>query len=375
MRSTTLLLCVFLLTACADAPADEMSANITAPTTTFASAEPNKVFAAEITTTSATTNLSSSTPTPQPTPPYPVSLPAMMIDETINGNNLMLEQVLARNNAYTRYQISYFANGYSLSGIMNIPTGDGPFPLLILNHGYIDPAIYINGRGLKREQDFFARSGFAVIHPDYRNHAFSDKDPHATTNFRLGYTKDVIGAVLAAQSSELPELSSVDTNRVGMLGHSMGGGITQSILVVRPELVDAAVLYAPVSSNAFENLEQYFLDDNGRSDRVQAIYDAHGSPWENPYFWKEISPRAYFERIVAPVQIHIGTNDDSTPPQWSIDIEAALSQIGKPMELNVYQNERHEFGPQWQTFMERSAKFFRDNLTTSSAENRAAASL
>jgi hypothetical protein len=29
---------------------------------------------------------------------------------------------------------------------------------VILNHGYIDPAIYTNGRGLKREQDYLARN-------------------------------------------------------------------------------------------------------------------------------------------------------------------------------------------------------------------------
>jgi uncharacterized protein len=59
---------------------------------------------------------------------------------------------------------------------MNIPIRKGKYPLVILNHGYIDPAVYTLGRGLKREQDFLARNGFAVLHTDYRNHAFSDDD-------------------------------------------------------------------------------------------------------------------------------------------------------------------------------------------------------
>lgn len=86
-----------------------------------------------------------------------------------------------------------------LSGIMNIPIGDGPFPLLVLNHGYIDIRYYTNGRGLKREQDYFARNGFAVIHPDYRNHAFSDKADEEPYDFRFGYVRDVITSVLAVQ--------------------------------------------------------------------------------------------------------------------------------------------------------------------------------
>jgi hypothetical protein len=33
---------------------------------------------------------------------------------------------------------------------MNIPKWEGDFPLLILNHGYLDTRVYTNGRGLKR---------------------------------------------------------------------------------------------------------------------------------------------------------------------------------------------------------------------------------
>lgn len=290
-------------------------------------------------------------------PPYWVSLQALM-EQEFTGSELKLEQVLAQNNVYTRYRISYQANGLSLSGIMNIPSGEGPFPLLILNHGYIDPAVYTNGRGLKREQDYMARNGFAVIHPDYRNHAFSDKDEDSNLKFRLGYTEDVIGAVLAAQNSDLPELSVVDTQNVGMLGHSMGGGITQNILVVRPDLVKAAVLYAPVSSSSLDNLEQYFLRNGERSDRVAELYENHGSPEENPTFWANISPKNFFDRVKAPVKIFIGTNDDSTPPQWSYDIRDQLESAGKDVNLVVYEGEYHEYGPKWGDFMEQSKVFF-----------------
>jgi dipeptidyl aminopeptidase/acylaminoacyl peptidase len=297
----------------------------------------------------------------EPKPPYWVSLQTL-INQDFTGSNLVLEQVLNQNAAYTRYRISYQANGLNLSGIMNIPTGDGPFPLLILNHGYIDPAIYTNGRGLKREQDYMARNGFAVIHPDYRNHAFSDKDEQSNLKFRLGYTEDVIGAVLAAQNSKLSQLATIDTKNVGMLGHSMGGGITQNILVVRPDLVKAAVLYAPVSSSAVDNLNQYYISRGERSDRVQELYQNHGSPQDNPEFWENISPKNFFHLVQSPVKIFIGTNDDSTPPQWSYDIKDQLESAGKQVELVVYEGERHEYGPKWGDFMKHSADFFTQYL-------------
>src|SRR3989344_6618078 len=178
-------------------------------------------------------------------PYHPVSLPALMAKEII-GSGFTIGQVLADNESYTSYYITYNSGDLKISGIMNRPKGPGPFPLLILNHGHIDTDIYTNGRGLKREQDYLARRGYVVLHPDYRNHADSDKDPDDEYSLRFSYTEDVINAVLAIKAADL---DFVDTKHVGMLGHSMGGGVTLNVLVIRPDLVDAAVLFAPVSAD------------------------------------------------------------------------------------------------------------------------------
>ena len=61
-----------------------------------------------------------------------------------------------------------------MSGVLIRPKGRGPFPAIVLNHGYIEPSIYVTGQGLAREQDALARAGFVVLHTDYRGHAASD---------------------------------------------------------------------------------------------------------------------------------------------------------------------------------------------------------
>jgi hypothetical protein len=71
-----------------------------------------------------------------------------MMTKKYNGGNLRLGRVLARNSAYTRYFVTYTSGALRISGIMNIPTGMGPYPALVLNHGHIDTDIYTNGRGL-----------------------------------------------------------------------------------------------------------------------------------------------------------------------------------------------------------------------------------
>lgn len=287
--------------------------------------------------------------------PHPVSLPALFEKELV-GSDFTVGRVLADNEAYTRYYITYKSNGLKISGIMNVPKGKGPFPLLILNHGYIDPKVYTNGRGLRREQDYLARRGYVVVHPDYRNHADSDDDPNNEINFRLGYTEDVINVVSAIKAAKL---AYIDTERVGMLGHSMGGGVTLNTLVVRPDLVDAAVLFAPVSANYQRNYERWTTSQSEVGKRIIALY---GTPEESPEFWNGISAKNYFDRIKTPIQNHHGTADESVEIKWSDELQGWLQEANKELDYYVYPDEPHEFVHAWPQVMERAVTFFDAHL-------------
>ena len=176
--------------------------------------------------------------------------------------------------------------GYSTSR-----PGKGPFPVLVLNHGYIDPAIYVNGQGLMREQDYLAREGYVVLHTDYRNHAASDDDPRSELRLRLGYTEDVINAVLARQA--FAARRTLDGERVGLLGRSMGGGVTYNVLVAQPGLVDAAVVFAPVSSNTADNFDRWIRGDAraGATCAERIIATLRRRRRRNPAFWRDGQPR------------------------------------------------------------------------------------
>ena len=287
-----------------------------------------------------------------------VSLPAMM-EEEYNGSDLELVRVVRETDTYTEHFITYTSGELTISGILNIPTGEVPesgFPVLFLNHGYIDPSVYTNGRGLRREQDFLAREGFAVLHSDYRNHAASDDDPDSETMLRLGYVEDVINAVMAVRRSDVPELSK---DRFGMLGHSMGGGIAQSIMVVRPELINAYVLYAPVSSDARDSFRRW---TSRRSETAEQIAELYGLPEDAPAFWDDVSPRMFFDRVTSPVMIFHGTADASCDIAWSRETRDLLASAGAEVELVEYPGEAHEFGPRHTDFMRRTAEFFREEL-------------
>ncbi|MGH1561961.1 alpha/beta hydrolase family protein [Mumia sp. DW29H23] len=296
-------------------------------------------------------------PTPLPTAASPVSLPTLMATE-YDGRALRLREKLARTDAYVRHAVTYRSGDLRISGVLNIPRGRGPFPVLILAHGYIDPAIYTSGRGMMREQDYLAREGYAVLHVDYRNHAGSDDDPDAERDLRLGYTEDVINAVLAVRRSGDPRL---DGDRVGLVGRSMGGGVVQNVLVTQPGLVDAAVVFASVSSDTVDNYERWTAAE--RPEVARAIVRAHGSPEDNPTFWQQVSPRTYVDRVTEPLLMLHGTADDTCPPRWSERTAAAFERAGKDVRLVTYEGEGHAFGPQWPASMRRTVRFLQEQMS------------
>jgi uncharacterized protein len=330
-------------------------------TTTPAADRGTRSAAPPTSATAATATGATTAPPPSPTPAprwHPVSLPALM-DRQYDGRGLRLGEVLARTSAYTRYFVTYKSGALTISGIMNVPRGRGPFPVLVLNHGYIDPDVYTNGRGLAREQDYLARHGYAVLHTDYRNHAQSDDDPKNEMRLRLGYTVDVINAVLAVKASRL---RSLDAERIGLLGRSMGGGVTLNALVVKPGLVDAAVVFAPVSSDAGDNFNRWIRGEPERRQLADRIIAAYGAPERNRAFWRNLSARTFFDRVSEPVLIHHGTADDTCPIGWSRETFAALRRLGKDARLLTYRAEGHTFFAAWPTSMRRTVAFLDRHL-------------
>ena len=159
--------------------------------------------------------------------------------EDFDGRGLRVLRTETTTDAYTRQQVTYRSNGTLVSGVLLRPHGRGPFPAVVLNHGYIEPSAYATGQGMAREQDWLARAGFVVLHTDYRGHAAGDPAGDLERELRLGYARDSINAVLA-----LEKLPYVDADKTAMVGRSMGGGVTLNALVAAPGLVDAAVIYA-----------------------------------------------------------------------------------------------------------------------------------
>lgn len=265
------------------------------------------------------------------------------------GSNFKIEQTLEKTNAYQKFSISYDSGNLKIFGIMNVPLGTQPkggLPVIILNHGLIPPDIYFSGRESKREQDFFARQGYIVIHPDYRGLASSSPNPATHHDFYEGYAEDVVNLVDVLQKLDS---DMIDVNRIGMWGHSMGGGIAARVMVRIPE-IRAYVLFAPISADAEDNFYELSKDE------VSWLRQTYGPSGSDIY--RRISPITYFADVVSPVQLHHGTADRDVSIAFSEKMFEELKRLGKTVEFFSYPGEPHEFGDAWEIAAERSLQFF-----------------
>ena len=271
------------------------------------------------------------------------------------GKNFTIARELEKTDAYTKYLIFYYSDDLKISGVMNVPLVTPPkngFPVLILNHGLIRKEIYFSGRGSKREQDFFARHGYATIHPDYRGLGESDANPAERHDFYVGYLLDVARLVDAVKTSHL---SFLDANRIGMWGHSMGGGIAARVMVLRPE-IRAYVLFAPISADAEDNFYELSQEE------IAWLHATYGPAGSDTY--KKISPLNYFSDVSSPVQLHHGTADKDVPIAFSERMFSMLTALGKRAEFYVYPGEKHEFIAAWPIAAERALHILEKDKST-----------
>jgi len=263
----------------------------------------------------------------------PYSLDALRIKPYGQGE-LRVEYTWENKPEFTRYYITYDSDDLNIHGFVNIPVGEGPFPVVIALHGYIPASEYETLDYSTRYADSIARKGYIVLHPNMRNFPPSDSAPRRG-DFHSGFTTDVMNLLEyvrqeAGQDGSIFE--NADLSSMGIWGHSLGGSVALRVSALVPE-IEAVVLYAAVT-------QRYSDSSAGFS-----VYD--------------------LENIEASFQVHHGTADPTVRVSSSTQFCAQLEALDKDHECFFYEDAPHTFlrlGQDDPLFIQRVVDFYAEDV-------------
>jgi dipeptidyl aminopeptidase/acylaminoacyl peptidase len=317
-------------------------AEITTPEPLTATPEPPTNTPVPPTATPIPPTATPEPPTSTPVPPTATPEPYPELAQyTIEGlrsrsygeGSIEIVSVMEEAPNFTRYLFAYPSDGLRITGMLNRPRGEGPFPVVILNHGWYPLDVYQTGDGTQRAADYLADNGFLTLSPDFRNHAASDDAPNV---FRAGHVIDTLNLIPLAQ--QLPE---AQPGRIAMWGHSNGGAITSKAITVSDQIA-AALIYSPASSSI---VEDYLFRVERASFRGSTINRTNWPvlPEEAPDLYERLSPLNYAQYVTAEVLIVWGDQDEIVPRNWPEDLYTSLVAAEKDVEFVVYPGEPHSF--------------------------------
>lgn len=223
---------------------------------------------------------------------------------------------------------------------MNIPNGNGPFPVVILNHGYFNQSSFTSGDGTQTMADILAKNGYLTLASDYRGFGKSENDSQGSRGHNPNYAIDVLNLI-----ASIKNVDKADANRIGMWGHSMGGEVSIRSTEVSDQ-IKAIVLWAPTSTNPSENAAFY---GKGRHFNTP-------SPGQSTQGSSSTGDLRY---INSPISLHQGLADTEVDPEWSKALNEALKKEGKIVEYFEYSGQDHNFrNLGWDMISERTIDFF-----------------
>lgn len=192
--------------------------------------------------------------------------------------------------------VEFPSNGETASGYLATPDGATRVPLVVIQEWWgLVPHI-------KDVCDRFAAEGFVALAPDlFRGETATEPDEAGKYMMALNLeqaARDMSGAV-----DKVAEVAG--SNRVGVTGFCMGGGLALMLAAHRPDKVKAVV------------------------------------PWYGLIPWPDAEPD--WSRLDAAVLGHYGEKDAFFDPESVAELDAKLKDLGKEVDLRVIPDAEHAF--------------------------------
>lgn len=174
---------------------------------------------------------------------------------------------------------------------------------------------------------FYTSRGYLVFVPDIV--------------YTEGYPGESAFKAVVSGTNYVSGMGYVDTERIGMQGHSWGG-YQSAYIITRTNMFRAAEAGAPVANmtsayggvrwgSGMSRMFQY--------ERTQSRIG--GTLWEYPMRYLENSPLFAADRIETPLLIMHNDEDTAVPWEQGIELFMALRRLGKPVWMLNYNGEPH----------------------------------
>lgn len=208
----------------------------------------------------------------------------------------------ATNGARWSYQSTDAGVFYSLTGVVFVPAGAGPFPGVVVSHGFGGSATGYSANVARVMRDW----GLAVIATHY-THAVDSADAGLLPQGEDGASTANVQRAHKARDL-LSCVSGVDLRRVAAHGHSMGAFVTGQLLGTYP------------------------------ADFIAASHTAGGANDAGP----NATRASVAAQIRTPYQLHHGDADLVVALALDQALEAILTSQGVAHELRVHPGYTHE---------------------------------
>ena len=180
----------------------------------------------------------------------------------------------------TEKEVTFYRDGTEIEGKLYLPEGDGPFPVVVLSCGLMQP--YTD---YEADAQHFADNGYAAVVFSFMEYSDPDGDmPNDFGEVFMSQTKD-----LYAVMDSLGYLPKVDSDNVYLWGHSFGGLITafagcdresevSGMILVEPAIIVGGSLTVTYEDGTIATLRIYDLLDDCNLNTVfyMGTHDGYG---------------------------------------------------------------------------------------------------
>jgi len=192
--------------------------------------------------------------------------------------------------------VSYKSGDETVQGVLYTPAGSGPFPALVVIHEWWGLNDWVKDQASK-----LADEGYVALAVDlYRGKVAST--PEMAHEIMRGVPGDRAKRDLHAAVEFLKSQANVKKDRIGSIGWCMGGGYALDVALEEPDLAATVINYGHLATDS------------------EAL-----------------------KKVNAPILGSFGAQDRGITPDDVHKFEQALKQLGKKVEIKIYDDAGHAF--------------------------------